>query len=1761
MKSNDSQQASYKKTVKGLRRKLYAAVSMLLVSAIMLTSVSYAWYSFSTAPEVSKISTTVTGNGSLEIALATSDAISDLYLTEELESLTGFSKGGVYNADANTRWGNLIDLSDERYGFSSMSLYPSTLNVANNKVAQNPLRTAHYGKDGRVSLLSADSVFASFDQASHSFLIDKDQQYGVRAMGVSTSTGLWAAMEKTLRSTQQDGAQLLGNPFINAPIFSASFSPISLIETYTMGVSASDMADLPTAYATLLELVSGIDPVEATDTTPAVAGKDGIVDRLESAVLSLILACSGYSDRYVSVPSEEISAMIDDGTATQDIINNFVKKDTELSTICDLYLKVCASAQEMQTAYDSLMAAKPSGDFTHADTKPFIEAFAGNSFTTTHKAVVSRTVTVGDDVEETVLTHNLAVVSAASKAELDEKLEELKNPGEGEKAVISFNTHKKYVHIKAGVTDSFMSCLAQIAGVIEGESQSVNNDTMLNPLVMTFPTGENGCAVDKLSALEKVFVYNENLFELQSMWNELEIQRNLLAVVLKEELVAIGDIYNEALYVHLDNAFHEEYAYAKEESFSAHEENRAVKEATYHSPESASFEKFKEHVAVMEDTLEFYRQFTVQAAITYACKESTPLETYLAVKELTESTAYPSLEELFDVLGDSFKNSYAAAIEDYNTLKEQLLETNVKIAEYETMLREEQEEAARIEAETGTAPELPRHPTFSEDMALRSALVDMQPLADRIASYGWDDAYYYYGSYVHTEGGIHKALKDMGIGQDVYDGYYTVNKKKYYELYSDNSYHIIGRQYVRNDSEVPLFKAWTDIVNSNVSGEDVTGVNVSERISDITSYLYISEYDGSEYRSGYPLYYSAAELNDYYNGGHPWNDINRTPEYEYIYSVHGRYDSYSADMLEAIWGYTEELHSAQYVPELRKQANHLKNNVLPVAYNFVKETVHYFIEDIIADNSLEATVEIKDAAGNVTGSTTIAAIAADVVDSVLNSTSLPHLAQMDAALAQAFSAVEYAEFESAAQAITSSMVSTNNIWAYITEGAQQYDNITAQYALIDTEIKKLEESHKHNFTWEEYEPVLTLMDGEYSYYSTVYYYGSLSIEDGSAYQTFTSLFSDTDQLKQYNREGFWKNELYYVEQGPEKELRLRIWAVSNYLSGEHRGGVRFIAYVNDNPNQGVVVIDSSSCTMYSRYVVRTNSVAPDNGITPLYNLAVDNNKSVQTDRSIMFRQLVRDMKLSKYSAESSLEKINLDILGEYIGKTMYGQEFPTVTKELGVSVSVTDSSLAEAMPAVPENFSYDEVEMLLLEIDYIKTAMESYKDSLRTAFMLWAASANGTKDAYAAVVKNYTGTIDDMMAEANLKSGNLYYDIYTKVQDILFRLNGTANNLNLIMDEKPDEETDAGAEQPAETSVVAAEKLKNALIPLASDFKYLVTLRTPDTVSRLTLSSEHSVIGDIHSLYSFGENFAAVSYDFNSSNKGTVYTQFTVPEADLMQQAINAAVEGGATNNPADAVNKDAFAIMSDCYGFAIDVLLRTNAEGTNLLLQTDQKQRIYDSQYGEPETLGGGSAITYKTGDMTMAQLEEINKNMRVVFTDTATGEILACAKPYALEELVEDEFGIYTDETEEEPETGTEGENGEETTEKLPEELMGKLYLCDYTITDSGMLYFGDFYDRANIKPLVKNESTPITVLVYLDGHTINNSAVSGFADLQVNLNLQFASDAELIPTWGYEVDYMRPEEDSEKTETDTDTTTGTENGSDTNTDTDAENGGTAA
>ena len=161
----------------GIRNKMIAATSMLMVSCIMMVSSTYAWFTLSTAPEVKNISTTVAGNGSLEIALMPTDGL--------LGSITsGFSStqngGTVAVTTANTTWGNVINLSDASYGLNQVVLNPAQLNEgADNSLNKtNPLSVATYGFDGRIDKLSSDTAVKSFGESSFN-----GNAYGVRAIG------------------------------------------------------------------------------------------------------------------------------------------------------------------------------------------------------------------------------------------------------------------------------------------------------------------------------------------------------------------------------------------------------------------------------------------------------------------------------------------------------------------------------------------------------------------------------------------------------------------------------------------------------------------------------------------------------------------------------------------------------------------------------------------------------------------------------------------------------------------------------------------------------------------------------------------------------------------------------------------------------------------------------------------------------------------------------------------------------------------------------------------------------------------------------------------------------------------------------------------------------------------------------------------------------------------------------------------------------------------------------------------------------------------------------------------------------------------------------------------------------------------------------------------------------------------------------------------------------------------------------------------
>lgn len=199
----------------GIRSKLMAAASMLMVGVIMMVSSTYAWFTLSTAPEVKNISTTVAGNGSLEIALMPTEGL--------LSKITADAVGSTASVvDKNTKWGNQIILSEDTatgdyYGLNSISLNPASLNYTKVEgaaeatfVADKPLAIATYGFDGRIDELSGDNIGVKGKAADSKKFNTGD--YGVRAIGeltggteVTSTYGYVVDLALRVNTTKEDG--------------------------------------------------------------------------------------------------------------------------------------------------------------------------------------------------------------------------------------------------------------------------------------------------------------------------------------------------------------------------------------------------------------------------------------------------------------------------------------------------------------------------------------------------------------------------------------------------------------------------------------------------------------------------------------------------------------------------------------------------------------------------------------------------------------------------------------------------------------------------------------------------------------------------------------------------------------------------------------------------------------------------------------------------------------------------------------------------------------------------------------------------------------------------------------------------------------------------------------------------------------------------------------------------------------------------------------------------------------------------------------------------------------------------------------------------------------------------------------------------------------------------------------------------------------------------------------------------------------------
>lgn len=246
--------AYYQEALPDMKKKVTAAALMLMIAVIVSVTAAYAWMTLSVAPVVSSVNTTMSANGTLEIALSNPEG------TEPEEMDIDESVG--YTTDVtstNLRWGNLVNLSDSSYGIDNLVLRPAQLNTASLK--SSPLWGAVYGADGRISTLDSNYIYAKW--SGHEF-VGAGNEYGVRAiasytLGVSDATdAALAAVEKVVTDAHGDvntaysqvaGKMSAMNPMItkyaqgkvdDTPSENILFSALEIKSAYDMYVAVYD---------------------------------------------------------------------------------------------------------------------------------------------------------------------------------------------------------------------------------------------------------------------------------------------------------------------------------------------------------------------------------------------------------------------------------------------------------------------------------------------------------------------------------------------------------------------------------------------------------------------------------------------------------------------------------------------------------------------------------------------------------------------------------------------------------------------------------------------------------------------------------------------------------------------------------------------------------------------------------------------------------------------------------------------------------------------------------------------------------------------------------------------------------------------------------------------------------------------------------------------------------------------------------------------------------------------------------------------------------------------------------------------------------------------------------------------------------------------------------------------------------------------------------------------------------------------------------
>lgn len=347
-----------------IKKKLSAAIIMLLLSCIMVVTSTYAWFTLSTAPEITGISTTIGANGNLEIALGNNStwANPDSITSAEGDSLV-LSTSNKSLKERNATWGNLVDLGYKDvtsgkniYGLDQIVLYPSALNVTDDdKVSTNSiLKTPEYGTDGRITKLDENVVTATYDEEQGKFLSSTGRQYGVSALGsVSGMSDRELSYNKALAQIivyKNKAAQAVRSSWTTYGDYLASVGIKYVASGETAKITEEEFTNLDSLVNALDETMAHIDDALIYALDGYLASKATTWDSesafltFETALLNSSLIHNDVSNKIFDDVDDPTQITICGQTVTDSKIVNLVKEFNDMVT------NVEAAKSEMEEA-------------------------------------------------------------------------------------------------------------------------------------------------------------------------------------------------------------------------------------------------------------------------------------------------------------------------------------------------------------------------------------------------------------------------------------------------------------------------------------------------------------------------------------------------------------------------------------------------------------------------------------------------------------------------------------------------------------------------------------------------------------------------------------------------------------------------------------------------------------------------------------------------------------------------------------------------------------------------------------------------------------------------------------------------------------------------------------------------------------------------------------------------------------------------------------------------------------------------------------------------------------------------------------------------------------------------------------------------------------------------------------------------------------------------------------------------------------------